>query len=91
MPHFECISVQFISYLSLLVNDNGITYFECIKVYSGHLWIWKKHMIRLTDGMWQMLRVYGGGGKLLKAEQSSYIDSRACVWVGNECFRLMLD
>ena len=40
-------------------------------------------------GMWQMLRVHGVGGKLLKAVQSFYIDSRACVRVGNnvsECF-----
>ena len=35
-------------------------------------------------GMWQMLRVYGVGGKLLKAVQSFYADSRACVWVGND-------
>ena len=28
-------------------------------------------------GMWQMLRVYGVVGKLLKAVQSFYIDSRA--------------
>ena len=33
-------------------------------------------------GMWQMLRVYGVGGKLLKV-QNFYIDSRACVRVGN--------
>ena len=33
-------------------------------------------------GMWQMLRVYGVGGKLLKAVQSFYVDSRACVRVG---------
>ena len=32
-------------------------------------------------GMWQMLRVYGVGRKLLKAEQSFYVDSRACVRV----------
>ena len=35
-------------------------------------------------GTWQMLRVYGVGGKLLKAVQSFYVDSRACVRVGNE-------
>ena len=29
-------------------------------------------------GMLQMLRVYGVGGKLLKAVQSFYVDSRAC-------------
>ena len=34
-------------------------------------------------GMWQMLRVYGLGGNLLKAVQSFYVDSRACVRVGN--------
>ena len=35
-------------------------------------------------GMWQMLRVYGVGEKLLKAVQSLYVDSRACVRVGND-------
>ena len=28
-----------------------------------------------SHGMWQMLRVYGAGGKLLKAVQSFYVDS----------------
>ena len=32
-------------------------------------------------GMWQMLRVYGVRGKLLKAVQSLYVDSRAYVRV----------
>ena len=31
--------------------------------------------------MWQIQRVYGVGGKLLKAVQSFYVDSMACVWV----------
>ena len=35
-------------------------------------------------GMWQTLRKYKVGGKLLKAVQSFYVDSRACVWVGND-------
>ena len=35
-------------------------------------------------GMWQMLRVYGVCGKLLKAVQSFYVDSRVCVLVGND-------
>ena len=34
-------------------------------------------------GMWQMIRVYGVGGKLLKAVQSFFVDGRACVRVGN--------
>ena len=35
-------------------------------------------------GMWQMLRVYEVRGKLLKVVQSFYVDSRACVRVGND-------
>ena len=35
-------------------------------------------------GMWQMLRVYRVGGKLMKAVQCFYVDSRACVRVGND-------
>ena len=35
-------------------------------------------------GMWEMLRVYGVGRKLLKAVQSFYVDSRACVRMGND-------
>ena len=31
-----------------------------------------------------MLRVYGVGGKFLKVVQSFYVDSRACVRVGND-------
>ena len=44
-------------------------------------------------GMWQIQKVYGVGGKLLKAVQSFYVDSRACVRVINDVsgFRLMLD
>ena len=35
-------------------------------------------------GMWQMLRVRLVGGKLLKAVQSFYVDSSACVRVEND-------
>ena len=35
-------------------------------------------------GMWQILRVYGIGEKLLDKVQSFYIDSRACVRVVND-------
>ena len=40
-------------------------------MYSGRLWIWKKHMIR------QMQRVYAVGGKLLNGVQSFNVDSKA--------------
>ena len=42
------------------------------------------------QGMSQILRVYGVGGKLLKAVQSFYVDSRACVRVGNDVSRWFL-
>ena len=46
-------------------------------------------------GMRQMLRVYRVIGKLLKAVQSFYVDSKTCVRVRNDVsvsvFRLMLD
>ena len=35
-------------------------------------------------GMWQMLRLYGVGEKLLKAVQSFNKDSMMFVWVGND-------
>ena len=35
-------------------------------------------------GRFQMLRVYGVEGKLLKAVRSFYIDCRACVQVRND-------
>ena len=36
------------------------------------------------DALWQVLRLYVVGGKLLKAVQSLYVASRACVRIGNE-------
>ena len=45
-------------------------------------------------GMWQMLRVYGVGGKLLKVVQSFYVDSISVSgWEMMRVtgFRLMLD
>ena len=35
-------------------------------------------------GTWQMLRVYGVGGKFLDAMLSFYVESRACVRMGND-------
>ena len=63
----------------------------CVRqVCEKYLANWKDVFLALTDlkkahdtidrhGMSQMLRVYGVGGKLQKAVQSFYIDSRACV------------
>ena len=34
--------------------------------------------------MWQMLRMYRFGGKLLKAVQGFNVDSRGCIQVGND-------
>ena len=36
------------------------------------------------EAMWRMLGIYGVGGKLLSAVKSFYVDSRACVRVGNK-------
>ena len=35
------------------------------------------------EAMWRMLGIYGVGGKLLSAIKSFYVDSRACVRVGD--------
>ncbi len=34
-------------------------------------------------GLWTVLRLYGLGGRLLKVMKSFYMNSRACVRVGN--------
>ena len=36
------------------------------------------------DAMWNVLRLYGIGGKLLRGVKSLYVGSKARVWVGNE-------
>ena len=36
------------------------------------------------DAMWNVLRLYGIGGRLLRGVKSFYIGSKACVRVGNE-------
>ena len=41
------------------------------------------------DALWQVSRLYGVSGKLLKPVQSSYVDSKACIRIGKEisgCF-----
>ena len=53
-------------------------------VFWAFMYLEKSYDTIDRHGMWQMLRVYGVGAKFLKAVQSFYIDSRACVWVGND-------
>ena len=36
------------------------------------------------DAMWDVLRLYGIGGRLLRGVKSLYVGSKACVRVGNE-------
>ena len=49
------------------------------KMYSGRLWLEKSYDTIDRHGMWHMLRVYGVGGKLLKAVQGFY-DIVGCVY-----------
>ena len=36
------------------------------------------------DAMWNVLRFYGIGGRLLRGVKSLYVGSKACVRVGNK-------
>ena len=36
------------------------------------------------DAMWNVLRLYGIGGRLLQGVKSFYVGSKACIRVGNE-------
>ena len=45
----------------------------------------------IGEELWQVLRMYDVGGKLLNGIKSIYVNSLACVKVkgdGNECFRI---
>ena len=53
-------------------------------VFWGFMDLEKAYDTIDQHGMWQMLRVYGVGGKLLKGVQSFYVDRWACVRVGND-------
>ena len=50
-------------------------------VFWAFVYLEKAYDTNYLHGKWQMLSVYGVGGKLLKAEQSFYVDSMACVRV----------
>ena len=41
------------------------------------------------EALWEVLRMYDVGGKLLNGIKSMYVNSLACVGVkGGECFRI---
>ena len=44
-------------------------------IFWAFIYLEKEHDTIDLNGMWQMIRVYGVGGKLLNAEQSFHIDS----------------
>ena len=64
-------------------NRINIILLDCISA-RHHLSLQIQHnFLFVSSRIKKMLRVYGVGGKLLKAVQSFYVDSRACVRVGN--------
>ena len=56
------------------------------------LWIWRRHIIvKGKHYLWQVLRTYGVGRKLLNGINSMYVNSLACVRLKegeSECFRI---
>ena len=63
---------------------------EYFREYVGFmvLWTWRRHVIDPTEALWQILRMYDVGGKLLNGIKSIYVNSLACVRVKgseNEC------
>ena len=70
--------------------------FAVTQVCEKYLEKWEISILAFTDlekafdmidrhGMWQRLRVYGVGGKLLKGLQSLLVDSGRVSLLGNEC------
>ena len=53
-------------------------------VYLAFLDLEKAYDRADREAMWNMMRLYGVGGKLLKAVKSLYVGSKVCVRVGNE-------
>ena len=52
-------------------------------VFSAYMDLEKAYDNVDREGLWQVLRLYGIGGRLLNAVKSFYVESRACVRVGN--------
>ena len=53
-------------------------------MYFAFLDLSKQYARVDRDAMWNVLRLYGIGGRLLRGVKSSYVGSKACVRVGNE-------
>ena len=53
-------------------------------MYFAFLDLEKKNDRVDRDAMWNVLRLYGIGGRLLRGVKSLYVDSKACVILGNE-------
>ena len=60
------------------------------EIFSGRFGFGKANDTINRHGIWQMLRVYGVGGKLLKVVQSLYLYSRTCVKVKNDAIEWFL-
>ena len=54
------------------------------EVYFAFLDLEKAYDRVDRDAMWNVLRLYGIGGRLLRRVKSLYVGSKACVRVGNE-------
>ena len=53
-------------------------------MYFAFLYLEKVHDRVDRNAMWNILRLYGIGGRLLQGVKSLYVGSKACVRVGNE-------
>ena len=75
----ECSKSRGISLLSVVGKLSGRVLIKRVRARTECA-IWELGSNTIDrHGMKQMLRVYGAGGKLLKAVQSFYVDSRACA------------
>ncbi len=71
--------------LNLFRVDRGCVDKVCTKekdVYWAFMDLEKAYDRVDRDAMWQVLQLYGVGGKLWKAVKNFYVESRPCVRVG---------
>ena len=63
------------------------------RVYVGFMDLKKAYNRVNREALWEVLRMYNVGGKLLNGIRSVYVHSLACVRVkgcGSECFRIVV-